>query len=386
MKLKKHINSNFLNNVIIILFLVIPFANINHTYVYILFEIIGLYGVLHYKNTIFKDVFIKFYLWFFIWCIIVTLLSVNLPLSLKGLLSLTIPPLLLSALYSQNNWIHKINRCILLSSLINLGLSICFVLTQYFHSVELGQIINEIGGGRIASSSLALYIIIYSLFFNNNFWNKIIVIGMNIVTGLIVFNSNFIFSTIIIMFLYLALVTKKITLIRMVIKLALAIMFLTFILINLLHNDLNISQRIGIYSYWIPKIMYSPYYGVGISLKLQSLFFTTKFPIPHDLFNHDPHIVLHAHNYFIDLILQIGIIGFVLFLILIYKLSKAAHKLNSKVGFSVLFMILAILLKNMVDDQIDGSHGLVCWFFIILTYATTVHLSKSKQNTDNIYA
>ncbi len=38
-------------------------------------------------------------------------------------------------------------------------------------------------------------------------------------------------------------------------------------------------------------------------------------------------------------------------------------------------------MKNMVDDEINWSRGLIYWFFIVLTYATVLTLAH-KPNTN----
>jgi O-antigen ligase len=128
----------------------------------------------------------------------------------------------------------------------------------------------------------------------------------------------------------------------------------------------------------LPKVLYSPFYGVGLTLKLQSLFFNAKFPVSPQILAVDANVKLHSHNYFLDLTLQAGFIGLILMLNFLYQISRHSYKLNNTYGLSTAFMILAIFMKYMVDDQMEGSRGLIFWFFIVLTYVKVLNLGKHK--------
>ncbi len=50
MNLKSFINHKFLECTILILFLVMPFTNVNHVCIYVILELICLYGIVNYSH------------------------------------------------------------------------------------------------------------------------------------------------------------------------------------------------------------------------------------------------------------------------------------------------------------------------------------------------
>ncbi|MBP9741802.1 MAG: O-antigen ligase family protein [Burkholderiales bacterium] len=376
---KTQINSQILQIGAMILFAVIPFVHINHTIIYIFMELIGLYGILSFNKTILYDTFFMYYLWFFIWCIIVTVLSVNSLLSFKSLTTCIIPLFLLCGL-QDGRILAKVDKLLLLCSL-----SLCLISFAFFLTVRLNihvmplYLIDSYGGGRITSSTLSMCIIVYTLFFYKTPNNRYFIIGLNIMSGLIFKDSAFVFTLVVTGFLYWAIIIRKIAIYQIVISIMLLIAIVQFILIHILHYNLHINERLHIYAYWFNKIFYSPIYGVGLGLKLESWFFTTHFPIAPELYKMDTNIALHAHNYLVDLLLQTGFIGLCIMLFFFYKISDAAYKHNEKYGFAVFFMVLVIIMKNLVDDEIDGSRGLIYWLFIIMTYVTVMKKSSNGE-------
>ena len=383
MTLKNLTNQKFLEYLVLILFLVIPFTNINHVCIYVILELICLYGVVNYSHDKYDKVFMKYFIIYFIWCTIVTILSVNFILSFQSLTSLLIPPLLLFSL-SKAEFLNKsIHRNIMILTILLLFLSICRRVEYIgvFNDNFIFNYGNKIGGGWVTTSTLSLCLIVYTMFFNQNIRNKTIIIVLNIIAGIVVKDSAFYFVLFMFGFLYWGLCIKKIPFYKLVIGIIVIIVTLKFILINLLHQNLHISERFNIYSYWLDRLSYSPIHGIGLGLKLESLFYTKKFPIPPEIFNLDKHIALHAHNYFLDTILQGGIISLAFLLLFLYKISKISYTRDAKSGLAVFFMIFVIIMKNMVDDDINGARGLIYWFFIVLTYVTVLNFYSDKKRS-----
>lgn len=383
MKLKSFINQRFLEYMILILFLVMPFTNINHVCIYVILELICLYGIINYSHEKYDKVFIKYFIIYFIWCIIVTILSVNFRLSFQSLTSLLIPPLLLFSLVNSRVINKNIHNYLFVLSIILFVLSICiraYSLSGY-QDIWLFSFASRIGGGRMTNSTLSLCMMVYTMFFNQNLRNKTVIIGLNLIAGLVLKDNAFYFVLFLAGFMYWGLIKSKIAFYKLLIGLIIIVIALKFILINLLHHNLHVSERMNIYSYWLAKMFYSPIHGVGIGQKVVALFYTKKFPISNDIFATDPNIALHGHNYFLDLWLQAGVIGLVLMLLFFYKICRISYERSKKYGLTVFFMIFVIIMKNMVDDEINGSRGLIYWFFIVLTYASVLTLSR-KQDTD----
>ncbi|MDQ5922243.1 MAG: hypothetical protein QG673_2302 [Pseudomonadota bacterium] len=375
---KIRVNTQILRIFAMVLFTIIPFVHVNHTIIYICMELICLYGIVNFNKNILNDTFFKYYLWFFIWCIIVTILSAKFLLSFKSMTTCMIPLLLVCGLY-DGRVLGKMDILLLLCSLSLLLVSLSFLLITWLKvDFVLFNLINEYGGGRITSSTLAMCMIVYALFFSSTKTFRNLIIGLNIISGLILKDSAFIFTMFVSGFLYWALVVRKVAIYKIVISVMVIVGVVQFILINVLHYNLHINERLHIYNYWINKIFYSPIYGVGLGLKLESYFFTTHFPLSSELYKMDTNIALHAHNYFLDLLLQTGFVGLFIMIFLLYKISYAAYEHNSRYGLSVFFMILVIVMKNLVDDEIDGSRGLIYWLFIIITYVTVMYRKKAN--------
>ena len=317
MKLKSFINQTFLEYMILILFLVMPFTNVNHVCIYIILELICLYGVVNYSKSLYDDVFIRQYTIYFYWCIIVTILSVNFKLSFQSLTSLLVPPLLLFSLLNSRVIHQNIHKFLFILSIILFVLSICiraYSLSGY-QDIWLFSFASRIGGGRMTNSTLSLCVIVYTMFFNQNLRNKTVIIGLNLIAGLVLKDNAFYFVLFLAGFMYWGLIKSKIAFYKLLIGFIIIVIALKFILINLLHHNLHVSERMNIYSYWLAKMFYSPIHGVGIGQKVVALFYTKKFPISNDIFATDPNIALHGHNYFLDLWLQAGVIGLVLMLL-----------------------------------------------------------------------
>ena len=137
----------------------------------------------------------------------------------------------------------------------------------------------------------------------------------------------------------------------------------------------------NIYNYWIPKILISPIFGFGLTLKLLQTYMPSTYHILQEYIIMDPHIQLHAHNLLIDTILQQGVIGLYLFLWLFYGLYKKLHDCKANCN-PFLYVCLVILAKNMVDDQYEGSKTIIFWSFILITYMTSLYLAQ-KQHISN---
>lgn len=382
--LKIRINPYVMQLFALVLFMSIPFVHINHTIIYICMEAICLYGILNFNRTIFNDVFFKYYLWFIGWCIIVTILSVKPMWSFKALTTIMVPPLILLGLY-DGCFIKYVNRFLIVCSIIVFLISLSFCLTFYFNINFMPfKLLDAYGGGRITSSTLSLCIICYTMFFNKSYRSKIFIISINVLSGLILKEGAFIFTLFISGFLYWAIVVKNIAVYKIIISILVIIGAIQFLLLNVLHFNLHIYERLHIYSYWLDKIFYSPVRGIGLGLKLESSFYTTRFPIPPEIFSLDPNIELHAHNYFLDLMLQTGVVGLSMMVFFFYKICRESYLQDNKAGWAVFFIIFVIMMKNMVDDEIDGSRGLIYWFFIVAAYVSiqiaTKHVQDKRSN------
>lgn len=121
------------------------------------------------------------------------------------------------------------------------------------------------------------------------------------------------------------------------------------------------SERIKIWSYWIPKIFDNPWGGMGFGRDL-----------PHQLYLKPPEwpvlMFAHAHNVFIDIALQLGLVGLCLFLWVIGELLREFYQKwrNQSLdiawaGWLGVMLVLAFGLKNFTDDFFWRTGALLFW-------------------------
>jgi O-antigen ligase len=83
-------------------------------------------------------------------------------------------------------------------------------------------------------------------------------------------------------------------------------------------------------------------------------------------------LIWHAHNTFLDLALQTGIQGLVIFCLLLYGLIKYFYtRIKQKEPVQILFftqatlwMIMAFFIRNLSDDFFVDDSALLFWFLV----------------------
>jgi O-antigen ligase len=95
----------------------------------------------------------------------------------------------------------------------------------------------------------------------------------------------------------------------------------------------------------------------------------------------------HAHNTFLDIALQTGLQGFILFCFLLYRLLKYCHEEAKMEGNSLrkfyltatFMMVITFFIRNLSDDFFIDDSALLFWFLSGIVFATRkIELDKSK--------
>lgn len=132
--------------------------------------------------------------------------------------------------------------------------------------------------------------------------------------------------------------------------------------VDRLAND----PRLAGWSVWFAHAGLHPWkgYGYGKRELIQT--------VPNDqqqvLRHIDDNILAHGHNLFLNLLLQTGVVGLLLWLGVIarlasqygYGISAPGRRLYATVGLA---MIAGLILKNMTDDFVDGRVLYLFWFW-----------------------
>jgi hypothetical protein len=375
-------NQKFVNyllyTAIVGLFISLNFQTVNHQFIYISCEMIALFGIARINRKWLKsDVFIRYYSFIIVWCIIVTLNSPVIKTSFKGLTHWLLPILLYVGLYSVDDLRERIIKILWVPTLIAFVQSV--VLFQYFHygleSVQNNMLsnffyfVNDEWPGKVFTSTINLCFIIFALSFIKHKTYRHTIVVINFLSGILTYDRAFFFSSVLVLLLYFFLEKYKPTR-KLMITCFLSVIGLIFFMavsLHLLGIDLHYKERFAVYDYWLPKLLISPIFGTGVELKSLQ-YILLNYPIPQKLLEIDKGMLYHSHNMFIDIALTQGFVGLFLFILLIYKMNQNVICLNGRYRFTALYVCMAIFTKFMVDDRFDSHNMIVFWFFILSAY------------------
>lgn len=140
-------------------------------------------------------------------------------------------------------------------------------------------------------------------------------------------------------------------------------------------EDDSVNQRLRYYSHAFKSISVNPIFGIGIgNWKLKSIDYDSKdidgYTVPY-----------HAHNDFLQIAAEIGIIGFIfyllIFLIPIFNLIKKILKRNlSDFELIIFLMITSYLIDSSLNFPIARP---ISHLFIIFTLVTYILLHNNNQ-------
>jgi len=111
-------------------------------------------------------------------------------------------------------------------------------------------------------------------------------------------------------------------------------------------KDPTMTNRTSVWVYSYASAMEKLWLGYGYNSFWLDKFATTFF------LQWEPH---HAHNAFLDILLDVGIIGLVLFSIAVYKVFSRTLVLSVKKGNPKSTLILLILLLMLINSLVDPS-------------------------------
>lgn len=121
------------------------------------------------------------------------------------------------------------------------------------------------------------------------------------------------------------------------------------------------SDRLVIWHYWLGVASERPWLGMGFGRDLPHMIAIKPAEWPYVYF-------AHAHNVFIDILLQLGIVGLVVFVILLASLvrrfwlyTRADDKNLLWIGMTGLMVLTAFAGKNFTDDMFWRTDALIFW-------------------------
>lgn len=376
----------FIYIVLGLIFVIIPFDQLNHSMLYFLLYIIALVGIASFNKDYYRDVWFRYYLMYFGWCIIATLFSYDKILSARQLVAVLSPLFIYIALnelllidsrrfiQTMNNWMIRLS-ILLLVVLIICNLPFDNLLTHLF-------IYAAKDGSRIYLSTVSLSCLVYVLYFSQAKIIKFLTFLVVTISNLFYHDGAFWFILILLLVLYaIKLYRFKLIYVFAASLLSILLLSLTFFFVTkILHYNLHIQERFLVFEYWLPKLWYSPIYGIGLGLGQLHEFYVKKFPVDPVALQINPFIAFHAHNVFIDMALAIGFVGLFLFLLFLFKTIYTACKNYSYQACSYISILVVVLGKNSVDDLFEGSKALYLWLIIIVVYITMQNFEVKENN------
>lgn len=139
------------------------------------------------------------------------------------------------------------------------------------------------------------------------------------------------------------------------------------------------SERFLIWQYWLGAAQEHLWLGVGFGRDLPHMVFPKPADWPVLMF-------AHAHNVFIDVLLQLGVVGLSVFVILLGSLMKRFWKYyrsNSEelvwLGMLGLTILVAFASKNFTDDMFWRTDALVFWSLMGLILGAGERILKGPQ-------
>ena len=149
-------------------------------------------------------------------------------------------------------------------------------------------------------------------------------------------------------------------------------------------DDQSIQQRLRFYGHAISSIAENPILGVGIgNWKLYSIKYEAK--------NMYSYVVpFFAHNDFLEILAEIGIIGSVFFILFFIKMIQynfiiISNWLNSNLAKSSNFIVVVPLLIYLIDSNLNFPLGrpimqvqLVLYLVILLYLLNTKNVNEGK--------
>jgi hypothetical protein len=124
------------------------------------------------------------------------------------------------------------------------------------------------------------------------------------------------------------------------------------------------DARPRIWEFYGSQVSSHPWFGIGFGKPLPSLAYGSL--IPDDLVKLDGNVRTHAHNIFLNTLLQVGVVGLIIqiaiFACLAYQFF-AARQAYPQLFRAGIALILGMLAKNLTDDFMWQSTMLMFWSY-----------------------
>lgn len=263
------------------------------------------------------------------------------------------------------------------------------------------QVISYYYSGVGISSTLALIVIPFwlGLLRNSNVlwrwiatWHVLMLLAVGWISGNRMFWVVLLVVFLIFIFLYYSLNIKKMFLLGLA-GLLLALMPLYFIYLgrsgagggfqgfgNMFVHD----ARFVIWDYWLSLAWKMPWLGIGFGRGVLNYFYGGL--VPSELLAIDRNIVQHGHNIFLDVFVQLGFVGLLIYSFLVvallckvYRYFRSSHM--DMFWAAPFLSVLAVLLKNQTDDFLIFATPVATMFFLGMALAYSNHfvsLSKAR--------
>jgi len=131
-----------------------------------------------------------------------------------------------------------------------------------------------------------------------------------------------------------------------------------------MNRIMNSDVRPKIWAFYGSQVAKHPWIGIGFGKPLPSLAYGSL--IPDDLFKLDGNVRTHAHNLFLNTLLQVGIVGLILQLAALGCLAYqffAVRLIYPQLYRAGIALILGVLAKNLTDDFMWQSTMLMFWSY-----------------------
>lgn len=137
----------------------------------------------------------------------------------------------------------------------------------------------------------------------------------------------------------------------------------SYIIEDILHKNLTLTGRVYIWDYVIDFIKVKPFLGYGIEDKLVRLNKTNYLQS------------YHAHNQFLEIAYQTGIIGFICFIIILFKSFKELFKYRKENIAKIISLVIFIFLIMMLTEAYSYEY-----FFYLFVFCYDIKYVLEKKD------
>jgi O-antigen ligase len=131
-----------------------------------------------------------------------------------------------------------------------------------------------------------------------------------------------------------------------------------------MNRAMSSDARPRIWGFYGSQVPSHPWIGIGFGKPLPSLAYGRL--VPDDLLKLDGNVRTHAHNLFLNTLLQVGVVGLILQLAVFWGLAYqffAVRRLYPQLYRAGIALILGMLAKNLTDDFMWQSTMLMFWAY-----------------------